>query len=421
MALLRINTQDYEKYVQSAKPILVEFSAPWCVYCRRLAPALEAVAEAYGDTLLFGVVDIDEEPELAAAEKIEVVPTLLIYQGGKVLGSAVAPKSKPQLETFIEETLSHQEENSSDDRHLYDMIVVGGGPGGYTAALYAARSGLDTVVLEKLSAGGQMALTEQIDNYPGFEAGIDGFSLGEKMKNGTERFGVKTQLTEVLAVELTGPIKKVETNEGVLYGKTVVLATGAGPRELGLPNEQELVGKGVGYCASCDGMFFKGKTVIVVGGGNTAAADALILSRICQKVILVHRRDTLRATKIYHAPLMQALNVDFRWDSVVSEILADEKVTGVRLQNVKTGEESEVACDGVFVSVGRKPSTELVKWQITLDSAGYIEADESTRTNIPGVFAVGDVRTKALRQIVTAVADGAVAVHYAEEYLAGGQ
>ena len=420
MSILNMNAESYRKFTQAEQPVLVEFSAPWCVYCRRLAPALESVAEEYRDTLVFGAVNIDDEPELAQSEKIEVVPTLLIYQNGQVLGSIVAPESRAQLVAFIEETLQHREQEANVTEHIYDMIVVGGGPGGYTAALYAARAGLDTVVLEKLSAGGQMALTEQIDNYPGFEDGIDGFSLGEKMKRGTERFGVETKLTEVLSLDLSGGVKKAETSEGPLFARTIVLATGAGPRELGIEDEQELIGKGVNYCAACDGMFYKNKTVVIAGGGNTAAADALILSRICKKVIVVHRRDTLRATKIYHEPLMKAENVEFRWDSEIIELLHDEKVIGIRLRNVKTGEETTLACDGVFVSIGRKPSSELVKDQVEVDPAGYIIADESTRTNIPGVFAVGDVRTKALRQVVTAVADGATAVHYAEEYLAGG-
>ena len=420
MSILNMNAESYRKFTQAEQPVLVEFSAPWCVYCRRLAPALESVAEEYQDTLVFGAVNIDDEPELAQSEKIEVVPTLLIYQNGQVLGSIVAPESRAQLVAFIEETLQHREQEANVTKHIYDMIVVGGGPGGYTAALYAARAGLDTVVLEKLSAGGQMALTEQIDNYPGFEDGIDGFSLGEKMKRGTERFGVETKLTEVLSLDLSGTVKKAETSEGPLFARTIVLATGAGPRELGIEDEQELIGKGVNYCAACDGMFYKNKTVVIAGGGNTAAADALILSRICKKVIVVHRRDTLRATKIYHEPLMKAENVEFRWDSEIIELLHDEKVIGIRLRNVKTGEETTLACDGVFVSIGRKPSSELVKDQVEVDPAGYIIADESTRTNIPGVFAVGDVRTKALRQVVTAVADGATAVHYAEEYLAGG-
>ena len=420
MSILNMNAESYRKFTQAKQPVMVEFSAPWCVYCRRLAPALESVAEEYRDTLVFGAVNIDDEPELAQSEKIEVVPTLLIYQNGQVLGSIVAPESRAQLVAFIEETLQHREQEANITEHIYDMIVVGGGPGGYTAALYAARAGLDTVILEKLSAGGQMALTEQIDNYPGFEDGIDGFSLGEKMKRGTERFGVETKLAEVLSLDLSGTVKKAETSEGPLLARTIVLATGAGPRELGIEGEQELIGKGVNYCAACDGMFYKNKTVVIAGGGNTAAADALILSRICKKVIVVYRRDTLRATKIYHEPLMKAENVEFRWDSEIIELLHDEKVIGIRLRNVKTGEETTLACDGVFVSIGRKPSSELVKDQVEVDPAGYIIADESTRTNIPGVFAVGDVRTKALRQVVTAVADGATAVHYAEEYLAGG-
>ena len=420
MSILNMNAESYRKFTQAEQPVLVEFSAPWCVYCRRLAPALESVTEEYRDTLVFGAVNIDDEPELAQSEKIEVVPTLLIYQNGQVLGSIVAPESRAQLVAFIEETLQHREQEANITEHIYDMIVVGGGPGGYTAALYAARAGLDTVILEKLSAGGQMALTEQIDNYPGFEDGIDGFSLGEKMKRGTERFGVETKLAEVLSLDLSGTVKKAETSEGPLFARIIVLATGAGPRELGIEGEQELIGKGVNYCAACDGMFYKNKTVVIAGGGNTAAADALILSRICKKVIVVHRRDTLRATKIYHEPLMKAENVEFRWDSEIIELLHDEKVIGIRLRNVKTGEETTLACDGVFVSIGRKPSSELVKDQVEVDPAGYIIADESTRTNIPGVFAVGDVRTKALRQVVTAVADGATAVHYAEEYLAGG-
>lgn len=301
---------------------------------------------------------------------------------------------------------------------VYDMIVIGGGPAGYTAALYAARAGLDTVVLEKLSAGGQMALTSQIDNYPGFDEGIDGFELGEKMQAGAERFGVETELAEVMSFELDGEIKKLVTDSGDFYGKTVVISTGANPRELGVDKEQQLVGRGVNYCAACDGMFYKGKVVAVVGGGNSAVADAMILSRIAEKVIIVHRRDTLRATKVYHDALEKAGNVEFAWDSVVTELLHEEKLTGLKIRNVKTEEESVLECDGVFVSVGRAPVTELFKDILELDKAGYIVADESTRTNIPGVFAAGDVRTKVLRQVVTAVADGAMAAHYAEEYIA---
>ncbi len=302
--------------------------------------------------------------------------------------------------------------------HIYDAVILGGGPAGYTAALYCARAGLDTVVLEKLSAGGQMAMTEQIDNYPGFEEGVDGFTLADKMQNQAERFGAETRLEEVLSVSLEGPIKEVTTDSGVVKGKTIIIATGANPRKMGVDKEDAMIGRGVGYCAACDGMFYKGKTVAVIGGGNTAAADAMLLSRICERVHVVHRRDSLRATKIYHEPLMKTENVEFHWDSKVVEILEDGKVTGITLENLKTGEKSKVDVSGIFVSIGRVPATELFKDVLKLDESGYIIADETTRTNIPGVFAIGDVRRKALRQVVTAVADGAVASHYADEYLA---
>ena len=304
---------------------------------------------------------------------------------------------------------------------IYDLVIIGGGPGGYSAALYGARAGLQTLVLEKLSAGGQMALTHQIDNYPGFPDGVDGFELGMIMQQQAERFGAVTEYAEVYGVDFQGDPKKIETSEGAFLARAVIVATGAGPRELGVPGEKELIGRGVNYCAACDGMFYKGKTVIVVGGGNSAAADAMLLSRVAKKVILVHRRDTLRATKIYHEPLMKAENVEFAWNSQVAEILHGDKVTGVMLKDVNSGQLRQVDCDGIFVSVGRKPVTEFLGGQLELDRGGYILAGESTVTNVPGVFAVGDVRTKFLRQVVTAVADGATAVHKAEEFLAENQ
>ena len=305
-----------------------------------------------------------------------------------------------------------------DERKVYDMVILGGGPGGYTAALYAARAGLEALVLERLSAGGQMALTHQIDNYPGFEEGVDGFTLGDKMKRQAERFGAVSRSAEVLSAELSGTTKVVHTDSGDFYARTVVLATGANPKELGLAAERELIGRGVGYCAACDGMFYKGKTVVVVGGGNTAAADALLLSRVAEKVYLVHRRDALRATKIYHRQLEAAENVELCWMNTVTELLHDGRVTGVRLKNEKTGEMRQIACDGVFISIGRKPATEFLAGKLELDANGYVVAGEDTRTSVPGVFAVGDLRTKPLRQVVTAVADGAAAVTAAEEYLA---
>lgn len=307
--------------------------------------------------------------------------------------------------------------------HIYDMIIIGGGPGGYTAALYAARAGLDSVVLEALVPGGQMAQAHQIDNYPGFEEGVAGYALADKMRQEAERFGARTVLTQVTEVDLVADLKVVKTDGGTYYAKTVALATGASPRQLGVPGERELTGRGVHYCADCDGMFYKGKTVVVVGGGNTAAQDAALLSRVARKVILVHRRDTLRATQIYHRPLMEADNVEFRWNSVVEGFVQAESgaLTGVRLRDVNTGAQSVADCDGVFVSIGRKPASGLVQGQVELDEGGYVVAGEDTRTSLPGVYAVGDVRSKQVRQVVTAVSDGAAAVHAAEEYLGQGR
>ena len=302
--------------------------------------------------------------------------------------------------------------------NMYDVIIIGGGPAGYTAALYATRAGLFTLVLEKFSAGGQMTQTSAIDNYPGFDEGVDGFTLGAKMQSGAERFGAETIQTEVLSVSLNETPKKIVTDLGEYYAKSVIIATGADHKHLGIENEEMLIGRGVGYCAACDGMLFKGKTVAVVGGGNSAAADALLLSKICKKVYLIHRRDQLRATKIYHEPLMKTENVEFLWNSRVDSLLFDKKLNGVIIKSTIDESSKELELDGLFISIGRSPATELFVGQLELDEAKYIRADETTKTSIDGVFAAGDVRTKTVRQIVTAAADGAVAAHFAEEYLA---
>lgn len=301
--------------------------------------------------------------------------------------------------------------------HIYDVVIIGGGPGGYTAALYASRAGLDTLVIEKFSVGGQMTLTDVIDNYPGFEEGIDGISLGLRMQQGAERFNAKTEYDEIVEVNLNGEIKQIKGAGGEYKAKTVIVATGANPRELGIEKEQELTGRGVHYCAHCDGRFYKDKTVAVIGGGNSAAADALYLAGLAEKVYLIHRRDELRATKIYHKPLFESDKIEFIADSAVDSLISEKRVQGIKVKNLRTSEVSELACDGVFVSIGRKPATQLFEGQLDIDEYGYIIADESTKTNIEGVFAAGDVRTKALRQIVTAVSDGATAAHFAEEYI----
>lgn len=302
------------------------------------------------------------------------------------------------------------------ENNVYDLVIVGGGPAGFTAALYGARAGRSVLVLEKMAPGGQMAMTENIENYPGFDR-IDGLTLAEKMKSAAEAAGAHTRMAEVTAMQLEGTKKTVTTTEGDVTARAVVLAMGAVPRTLGVTEEEEMRGRGVSYCATCDGNFFRGKTVAVVGGGNSAAEDALYLSKLCKQVYVIHRRDTLRASRTEASRLEQAENISFLWNKQVTALQHDFKLTGVTLRDTQTGEESDLACDGLFVAIGRRPDTTLVQDRLACTPEGYLVADETTRTSIPGVFAAGDVRQKPLRQIVTAAADGAVAAHFAQQYL----
>lgn len=298
---------------------------------------------------------------------------------------------------------------------IYDTVIIGGGASGFTAGIYCARGGFNTLIVEKMFSGGQVCLAENIENYPGFENGVNGFALGEKMRKTAENNGAKVKYAEITGADLKESIKKLKTKDGILYAKTVVVATGAEHRLLGIEKEKELTGKGVSYCATCDGMLYKNKTVVVVGGGNSAVSDAIYLSKLCKKVYVVHRRDALRASKIYHKQLEKTRNIEILWNSTVEKLIYDSILRGVEIRGEKGSK--ELVCDGLFVCIGRKPETNLFKGQLLLDSYGYVISDETTKTNIEGVFAVGDVRTKPLRQIVTATADGAVAAHFIEEYL----
>ncbi len=300
--------------------------------------------------------------------------------------------------------------------HIYDVIIIGGGPAGYSAALYAARAGLDVLIIEKMAPGGQMTLTGDIDNYPGFDEGIDGFTLGMKMQQGAEKYGAKTEYNEIVSVDFSEKIKHIITYDGTLHAKVIIIAAGAHPKTLGIPDEAELTGMGVHYCAHCDGRFYKDKTVAVIGGGNSAVTDTLYLSRLAKKVYLIHRRDSLRAEKIHLKPLNEAQNIELVFNSNARRIIYNSGVKGIEVLS-KDGIIREIECDGIFISIGRQPSTAFLGSEISLDPSGYIIADETTKTNIDGVFAAGDIRTKALRQVITAAADGAVAAHYAEEYL----
>ena len=307
----------------------------------------------------------------------------------------------------------------AEEQNEFDVIVIGAGPAGLTAGLYAARAGLSVAVFERISPGGQLAQTSEVENYPGFPNGAEGWQLAFDMQQQALNFGVQIVSAEVTAADFSGRVKAVTTPNGDYAAKSIIIATGAHHREMGLEGEHELQGKGISYCATCDGNFFRGKDVIVVGGGNTAVGDAMYLSRICNKVYLVHRRDKLRATPIYNERLAALDNIEFVWNSAPEQILSqDGVVTGLRVKNNQTGEERDIAASAVFVAIGNAPSTGFLKGAVELDEAGYVVADESGKTNVAGVFAAGDVRTKALRQVVTAVADGALAAENAAEFVA---
>ena len=301
--------------------------------------------------------------------------------------------------------------------NIYDLAILGAGPAGICAAIYATRAKLNTIWLDKkFVQGGQIVDTYEVDNYPGLP-GITGLDLGEAMAGHAEKLGMKPQRETVRSIEAEQGIKVIRTKKNEYRARAVIIACGATHRHLGIPGEEELSGRGVSYCATCDAAFFQDRTVVVVGGGNVAVEDAILLSRTCKKVYLVHRRDELRAEKILQESLFACKNVELIWDSIPLSIEGTDKVEALKIQNKKTQEESFIETDGVFIAVGIVPGTEKFKDLVKLDEAGYIVAGEDGITSEPGIFAAGDIRTKNLRQVVTAVADGANAVASAQRYL----
>ncbi|MFQ7053355.1 MULTISPECIES: thioredoxin-disulfide reductase [Clostridium] len=300
---------------------------------------------------------------------------------------------------------------------MYDIIIIGSGPAGLSAAIYAQRACLDTIVIEKNGiSGGQVLNTWEVDNYPGFP-GVTGFELSRQFREHANKLGARVVQDEVVQVELSGNVKKVVCEEETYEARCVILASGAHHRTLEVPGEEELRGAGVSYCATCDGAFFRGRTVAVVGGGDAALEDAIFLARMCEKVYIVHRRDKLRGAKRLQERLQALENIEFVWNSETVAIEGNAQVEALRLRQTQTGEERRLDVDGVFIAVGIAPESELYAGQLELDEQGYIRADESGQTSVPGVFAAGDVRTKALRQILTAASDGANCVASAERYL----
>lgn len=301
------------------------------------------------------------------------------------------------------------------EEKIYDVVIIGEGPAGLTAAIYAKRAELSTLMIERFGAGGQILNTYEVDNYPGLP-GISGFDLGTKMSEHANKFGVERITAEVESVDVNDTVKIVSTDAGEYKAYTVIIATGNSPRLLEVPGEEELTGCGVSYCATCDGAFFKNRTVAVVGGGDVAVEDAIFLARGCKKVYLIHRRDELRAAKTLQSALFNMSNVELIWNSVVTSIQGEDMVESISIQNVENGENSTLEVNGIFVATGNVPNLPVING-LDLDKSGYVIAGENCVTNIDGVYVAGDIRSKRLRQVSTAVADGANAVYSVQEYL----
>lgn len=303
---------------------------------------------------------------------------------------------------------------------IYDLIIIGGGPAGLTAGLYAVRARLKTVLLERLPLlGGQIVYAEKVENYPGFPQGVSGQELTSLMETQAKGFGLEIRNSEVSGITVQGAVKVVSTDEGDLVGKAVIVATGASPNRLGVEGEERLIGRGISFCGTCDGFFFKGRDIILVGGGDTAMEEALFLTRFADKVTIVHRRNTLRAAKVLQERVFSNSKIDFIWDSVVEKIQGERAVEKVVLKNLATGEVTTRATSGVLIFVGTKPNTGFLQGLLRGDEQGYLLTNERLETSQPGIFAAGDARKKLLRQVATAVGEGATAAYAAEKYLEG--
>jgi thioredoxin reductase (NADPH) len=316
--------------------------------------------------------------------------------------------------------MSEKEESMEDKKmKTYEVIIIGGGPAGLTAGLYTSRSRLRTLLIETGLFGGQITTTELIENYPGFPQGINGAELSQMMEEQAKRFGLETVNQEVLEVRLEEDWKVVRTHESDYYSEALIISSGTEYRKLGIPGEDAFIGKGVSFCATCDGAFFKDSRIVVVGGGDSAITEALFLTKFSKEVTIIHRRDALRATKIYQERAFANPKIKFLWNSVVQEIKGDKMVQSILVKNVKTNEVKEFQTDGVFLFVGISPRTQFLKGLVQMDEGGYILTNENGETSVKGIFAAGDCRKKLLRQVTTAVGDGATAAFAAEKYLEG--
>ncbi|MGE5417861.1 MAG: thioredoxin-disulfide reductase [Acidobacteriota bacterium] len=416
-----LDSDQFEKEVlKSEKPVIVDFYSDECPPCEVLAPVYEKMAEKYGQHIKFVKMHRQDNRELAVSLNVFSSPTVMFYKDGQEVGTRLNGfMSKPQVRMAIEDILGDVIPPVENREVESDVVILGAGPAGLSAAIYAARAKLNVVVIDVSVPGGQAATTYHIANYPGTPGVIRGPELIANMREQALSFGaVIDDLKEVFEVDLKGDIKTIQTEDTIYRAPAVIIATGAKPRTLPAEGADEFKGRGVHYCATCDGAMYEGREVVVVGGGNSAVEEALYLTRFATRVTIIHQFDQFQATRTAQEEAFDNEKIDVIWDSEVRQVNgAEHSLTGVVIENLKTGEVSEVPTDGAFVYIGYQPASDWFTGQIDIDNMGYIAAGEDTEASRPGVYAAGDIRTKPFRQVVTAASDGAVAGIMAEKYI----
>lgn len=418
-----INAEQFDEAVLKAqKPVVVDFYSTDCPPCAALKPIFHRLAQTYGDYMDFIEIYRQGNRALALSLNVKSSPTLLFYNNGQEVHDRLNGYiSKPQLRKAIEQVTGVSLLDKPPKEVSCDVLVLGGGPAGLTAALYAARAGLDTVLVEQDLIGGQAAKTFVIENYPGTEGPIEGKTLTGRMAEQARSFGARLEdLKEVLDVGLGASRRYVRTEDTLYRPKVIILATGAEPRKLPAQGEDVFRGKGIHYCAICDGAMYEGRHVAVIGGGNSALQEALYLSRIASHVTIIHEFDNFQGTKLAQQKVFEASNIDIIWRTHVVEVLGEGVVNGLKLKNLDNGQINQIPIDGAFVYIGTAPHTDIFKGQVDMDQYGYILADEDMKTSVEGVFVAGDVRQKKVRQVATAAADGVIAAISAERYISEG-
>ena len=417
-----MNQNEFEGLLKTSDlPVILDFFSDDCPPCDVLAPIYEKMAEKYDGKIKFVKMMRQDNRELAQSLGVTGSPTVLFFKDGIEIGSRLSGfMTKPQVRKAIEEILGDVLPQEEMKRVDCDLLILGAGPAGLSAAIYAGRAKLNTVIVEESICGGQAGSTSHIANYPGTEGPVDGKDLITNMKNQAASFGARIDdLKEIFEVNVNGPLKYIRTEDTEYYAKAIILATGSRPREIEAIGGKELKSKGVHYCATCDGAMYEDADIMVIGGGSSAIEEAVFLTRFAKHVTIVHRRDEFRAANIELNEAQENEKISFKTNMVVSELVGGEHVLKEAiLKNVKTGEEEKIQVSGAFVYIGNEPQTSHFKGQVSIDEAGYVVAGEDTKTSQMGVFAAGDLRTKGVRQVVTAVSDGAVAAINAEKYIA---